>query len=251
MTTADDVRTSGTATTAQRAELRDLLQTKIYPKEWRDQFYADVQADGGLSLARAAGVLKFLRGESDREGCSVRATTEQIEQIEKLLPQRIAPGPWARQIRERITAGTLTAIDADRYLNELDRLPKKVFVAPTGLRSVGDAPIGYFAITGDDGRVRCYRIHIAHGELIVEKFTSPDTQKRYRLRHGKATTVLQAVTADPAAAGRLFATTRKHCCDCNQPIRREDQPGFADGLGFDCWQHRQAAATPEGTNHRA
>lgn len=243
---ADDVRTRGDATADQRAQLRHLLQTKVYAKEWRDKFYADVLADDGLSKSRATSVLNWLEAQQNLDGTPIYASSDQVDRIQQLLPQRIAPGPWARHIRERIAAGTMTPIEADRYLTELERLPKKVFVAPTGPRPgtpAADTPNGYFAVTHPDGKVRCYRVHTEPtGQLVVDVFTGPKAGQRRRLYRDKAIGALEAIAVDPAAAGRLFAATRHHCCDCNQPIRRTDQRGFADGVGPDCWDKRQAAA---------
>jgi hypothetical protein len=241
---ATDLRTRGDATREQRAELRELLQAKVYTLEWRNQLYADVEAAKGLSQARASSVLTWLRVQPNLDGSPVRATDEQVQEIEKLLRERIRPAPWAKLIRSRITARTMTHVEADRYLRDLRGMPKKVFTAPTGQRILGDTPLGYFALTHDDDQVRCYRIHVdGHGALIVEQFNGPKPGQRYKLRDHKATTVAKAIAADPAAAGRLFATTRKRCCDCNQRLDREDQPGFPHGLGEDCWNNRQAAAT--------
>lgn len=246
---AADVRTRGDATTDQRTELRELLQTKVYAKEWRDRMFADVQADGGLTKARAMGVLNWLRAQPNLDGTPVFASSDEVDRIQGLLRTRVAPGPWARQIRHRIAAGTMTRDEAHKYLHDLERLPVRAFVAPVGPRPgtpAAGTPNGYFAVDQGDGTIRCYRVHTTRtGQLVVDVFTGPNAGQRRQLHGWKATTVLDSIAVDPAAAGRLFATTRKHCCDCNQPLRREDQPGFAHGVGFDCFTKRQAATTSE------
>jgi hypothetical protein len=120
---AAEARTRGDATPEQRVELQRLLETKRYSKQWRDQFFHDVRADGGLSTTRASTVIRWLNDQLDGPA---KATVEQIERIEVLLSERIAPATWAQHIRDSITAGTLSFDHAELYLRDLVRLPKWV-----------------------------------------------------------------------------------------------------------------------------
>lgn len=263
--TAAEARTRGDATEDQRDQLRQLLQTKRYPKEWRDRFYADVLADKGLSASRAKSVIKWLAAQPNLNGKPIQAPADQVERILYLLRQRIAPGPWARQIRDRIDAGTLTCDEADHYLTDLERLPNRPFVAADGPRPgalAADAPNGYFALTGTDGRVRCYRVHtLNNGCRVVDQFASENredsqivgrkTGRRRRIPAWQAPNILRAVAADVTTAARLYLATRKRCSDCNQPLDNEDQPGWPHGIGPDCWEKRQAVAAAAGESAEA
>lgn len=240
--TAAEARTRGDATRDQRTELKQLLETRRYPKEWRDQLFADIVGDGGLTQARVTAVLTWLRSQARLDG-GIRAAAVDIDRILELLRQRIAPGRWARQIRDRITAGTLTVDEATRYLYDLERLPKRAFVTPAGPRPGApgtDAPDGYFGLADADGRVRCYRIHtLRTGHLAVDLFTGEKAGQRRRIHGWQATQILRAVAADAAAAARLFATNRHHCSGCNQPLHDATKPGFEHGYGPDCWDARR------------
>lgn len=250
--TAAEARTHGDATDEQRATLTRLLETKRYSKGWRDQLFHDIRDDGGLSSARASSVAVWLEAQLDlADGASARADADTIARIEELLRQRIAPGRWARQILDRIADNTLSYDQADLYLRDLERLPKRAFVAPAGLgpgTPGTDAPDGYFALTDPAGQTYAYRIHHLYGgDRAVDRFTSDLPGPRRSIRGLPAIQVMRVVGADPAGAARLFAATRGRCSNCNQPLHNEDQPGFAHGYGLDCWTNRQTApAAPAG-----
>jgi hypothetical protein len=243
--TAAELRTRGDATGDQRAELKALLETRRYTKEWRDRLFGDIAADGGLTQVRANAVLHWLRQQPDLGDTPIHATADQLERIDALLRERIAPGPWARQVRNRIAAGTVTHDQAELYLTDLGRLPKRAF-APTagepGPRT--STPDGYYSLTGSDGRVRSYRVHTPKGgRQVVDLITGDQPGQRRRIRGYQTGQILRAIAAGAAAAAALYGVTRKACSECNQPLRRTDQPGFPHGYGPDCWDKRQLAAT--------
>lgn len=242
--TPAEARERGDASEDQRAKLKALLETKRYPFEWRAQLFADLRdpEGAGLTTALAKSAIAWLEKQPDLDGAPPHATPEQVEQILMLLRDRVAPGPWARQIRDRITAGTLTVDQAGLYLADLVRLPKRTFVpAVGGSPAVAIAPDGYFGLAGSDTRVRCYRVHTVGGRQIVDQITGDRASQRRRIRGYPATEILRGVAADLPAAARRYGEARKRCSDCNQPLRNPDQPGYPHGYGPDCWAKRHPA----------
>lgn len=242
--TAAEARKHGSATADQRAELRSLLARKCYTNEWRDQLYRDAQARG-LSRARAMSAIRYLRAQTDRTDQPVYATGNQAIEIRDLVRTQLAPGPWIAPILARLAAGKLRYTDADRTIKDLTRLPARAFVVPDGPPVVVNFADGYYALTGPDGRVRHYRIHTVAGLRKVDQIIDPTNTKRrrrHRLRGHEARQVIQAVAADPRAAGRLFAETTKRCTECNRPIHDSTNPGFPHGYGPDCWDDPNVAA---------
>ncbi len=245
--TAAEARAGGDATGEQRAELRALIAGKAVADSWVRRFYSDVRAAGGLTRGRASGALIYLRRLPDKTDQPTYATAELGEELRRLVRTRLVPGRIAQMLLLRLDAGELTYVEAQRAIADFQRMPLRSFVAPDPLRTVagGEAPDGYYALTGTDGRVRRYRVHTlpATGQRLVDQITGDKHSQRRRLRGSiQATPVLRAIAADLPGAARLYGATFKRCSDCNQPLRDESQPGFPHGYGEDCWTARQEVA---------
>lgn len=253
MLTAAEAKERGDATADQRAELHDLIATRAVRDQWRMQFYGAVCKDGGLAATVADDALIYLRSLAPKGSKPTRAIPEQEDALRGLARSRLIPGPIRKVWLERAKAGQLTYIEADRTILEWLRLPPRTFLTPEDLLAApgSKAPDGYFALVLEaDGKPRAFRIHTteATGRRVVEQITGEKPDQRRTVRGIAATQVLTAVATDPAGAARLYGEFRHRCSDCNQPLRRTDQPGYPHGYGPDCWAVRQAdAQAPDGS----
>ncbi|MER5608310.1 hypothetical protein ABT059_19870 [Micromonospora tulbaghiae] len=241
-TPAAAVRDKGSATAPQRAELRALIARKAVTDEWKNQFYADVIADDGLSEARASGALRYLRNLADRAEQPVYATAEQEQQIRELVRTRVAPAPWRHTHMVLLETGTLPYIKADQFIDALLRLPMRKLIPPDGpVAAAGNFPDGYYAIRTTAGEVEKYRVVDKGGLREVWKITKPGSGRRTRIRGRQAVDVIACIGADPAAASRLWAEVTKRCSACNTDISPDaDNLGFPHGFGPKCWRDREA-----------
>lgn len=238
MTTAAEVRERGDASPAERAELRELIARKVVTEEWKETFYADVIQDGGLSSARAKGALNYLRKQADRSVEPVYATREQEAEIRELVRVHLAPAPWRQTHMVLLETGKLTFIQADQFIGQLKRLPKRRHVPPAGpVASAGNFPDGYYAIRTTGGEVRKYRVVDRGGLREVWRITGFKAGQRCRIRGREAVDIIQCISADPAGAARLWAEVSKRCSACNTDIKEDPKnPGFPHGFGPDCWK---------------
>lgn len=243
MLSAAEVRNRGDATHEQRTELHALLDNKAVDQRWRDKFFTSVRRAEGLTSCAANDALIYLRSLADRGQQPAQSTPAQADAMRWLLRSRIVPPSIGRRLLARHTSGDLTYVQADRAIREwLAMAPSPIIAASEIPAPAGaQAPDGYFAITVADGTTRCYRIHTLPltRERIVEQITTASGKTRKLLRH-EAQLVLREVAASTAQAAKLYGETRRHCSHCNQPLHREDQPGFPHGYGRDCWAEIQA-----------
>lgn len=245
--TTDEVRSRGDATDEQRTELRRLITERAVSPVWKHQFYAEVKRAGGLSQTMAADALIYVRSLA-AAGCEpAYATPDQGETLRRLARTRLVPSPIRRIWLDQLDTNRLTYQHADRTILEWLRMPHVVYVRTGDLRNptTGTAPDGYFALTREeDGRPRCYRVstNLSTGRRIVEQITGEKPSQRRVVRGVDARHVLTAVADDVATAASRYGEIRARCSDCNQPLKRVDQPGYAYGYGPDCWKARQAPA---------
>lgn len=242
--TADEVRTRGTATSDQRAELRALLAERAVDAKWKSSFFDAVCAADGLSSGAADDALLYLRSLATAGTEPALATTQQRAALAEFARRRIVPGPVSTKLLARIDAGQLTYAVADRAIREWMSLPPRPYVAAAQLRPGpgAKAPDGYFALRVAGGGTRCYRIHTlaATGRRVVEQITTADGRTR-KLYGVHADLVLREVAANPDPAAQLYGQVRHRCSACNQPLENTQQPGFVHGYGEKCWRDKQAA----------
>lgn len=237
--TAAQLRTLGDASPDQRAQLRRLLQTKRYPKHWRDRFFEDVRDQRGLSATRAAAVIAWLDRQLDLEGVSNHATTDQVDDLVELLRVRIAPSPIARLLKQQIQDKSLSFDQADLALRDLKRLPLREFPLPgkPGQVRVSDVPDGQYAVVGIDARSRYYKVTTdVVGGREVKNLNGPYRGRLIR-NASQLERVLREIAADPAAAAKRYGAEAKKCAapQCNRPIWDKSKPGFEHGFGPECW----------------
>lgn len=226
----DASRPTGSATEAQRAELRHLVRTRRHTTEWREDLFAHAR-EHGLSETRAIASIAYLRQQPTWDGSPpADATADQITRLRALLAERVAPTPLARSLTERADAGTLAYDAADLAIADLQRLPLREL--PAVAAPIGPVPPGYYAVRGLDGTVHTYRVKESTGRPRVKRLDGPNLGM---VPAYQVMTVVKSIGADLPAAARLYGQATKHCSDCNQPLRDETQPGWPHGYGPDCW----------------
>ncbi len=244
--TLEQIRSMGNATTDQRNELRHLLETRRYPKTWRDRFFDDVWNNQGLSNARAIGALNYLRNQAKLDGTPIHATDAQRDELLELFRTRVAPGPWVKLITRQLDKGTLSYERAGQHLAEARRLPLKEFPAlpEQGVKVfISALPDGQYAIRGTDARVRFYKVTTdTAGAREVKHLNGPRRNRMIR-NATELERILEQIAVDPAAAAKLYGEESKHCAapQCNKPLWDKEQPGYEHGFGPDCWKKIVAA----------
>lgn len=251
-TTAAPLR--GDATVEQRAELKHLLRTRRHTLEWRNRLFAEADAHG-LSQTRALGSISYLNQQPTASDLPTEATTWQIMQLRDLMTTRLVPNPLTHIVNERIAAGTLPYDAADLHIADFLRLPLRAFPAVepgTGIRGQ-DVPDGYYSVTDNKGKDRCYHVKGSQaGRRVVKQL---EDGGRFRVPGFLINQTLDAIGADLAGAAQRYAQITKRCAACNVPLRDEDKnPGYEAGYGPKCWRDlqdaRAAAAALNETAHQ-
>ncbi len=245
-----ETKTRGSATAEQRTELRRLIAERNVRPAWLKPFYRDVRRAEGLSAGAASDALIYLRSLAPKGDEPTHATPAQAEALRGLARSRVIPGKLRTIWLSQLDTGQLTYQLADRTICEWLRQPHRVWLGSEDLLAPAAAktPDGYFAlIREDDGKPRCFRVHTSplDNRRIVEQITGEAPHQRRTLRGPDALHVLGAVADDIAAAAARYGTMRRRCSNCNQPLRRTDQPGYPHGYGDDCWTQLQKPTDTE------
>lgn len=93
-----------------------------------------------------------------------------------------------------------------------------------------EVPAGYYAVTGDDGTLKFYRVKITdRGRVYLDVQASDD---HYRVPFGAYRAILGKIAEDPAAAGKAYADNLGRCYACGRTLT--DDESRAMGIGPKC-----------------
>lgn len=175
-------------------------------------------------------------------------TQAQYDFIKVLIAERDTTPlePIVRANRSAAVAGSFSKTQATEFIKQLKLMPKKSAEAT----APAEAPVrkpwpkveqGYYALTidqlpGAEFKNQINFFFVARpttgnyaGRTFVKLMASDD---KYPVYGDKARFVLEAIAADPEAAGRLFAKETNHCYRCHRTLT--DDESRARGLGPTC-----------------
>lgn len=144
------------------------------------------------------------------------------------------PAHLASEIIDRLLVHT----KAVKAFTQLDAQPEPApavhfpTVAPVARLAEIDAPDGRYALVGDDGVTRFYKVGHSqrNGRAYVCVMASDETHLVGWYRGGKE--IMEAIAADPQEAGLRFGREIGKCCRCGRTLT--DEASRAAGIGPDC-----------------
>lgn len=107
--------------------------------------------------------------------------------------------------------------------------------APSKVRHSGpDVPAGHYAVPGEDGELRFYRVdRPTSGQWAGRTFLKVQASDEWHRVHASAVAgILRKIEANPAEAATTYGRELGHCYRCNRTLT--DQTSRALGIGPEC-----------------